>query len=605
MFTSDPPEITHDTVLGCPECNFLCCSMNQMCRHMCETLHGLVKCPLCDTYIVGRAFRASINKILKTNKAKEIKAAVSGPAPSTVSSTDAFLHTRSPILEIDVVSHSHLALYPDIRINEKDAFKRPGKPEDYGLEPVKKTDATSLRHAAFTHENAQSSSVMKQDNGYNVSKMTFRCMSCYFCYDTWTKMTKHLEHTTHTLPRCAQCNRLFICFGPWRPNKHEEITDHLGFWGVFNNKKNYLLENQGLSHYNIRNKFTGFCVLQYTCVCGITFTHPVHLAEHMRTVHHLECIADEAECKTCNVRLSLRDMIQHLRTPVEKKQEPNTIEEGEVEKTISTPNTPQETSDFPSNEHDTECGGEIFSASPFLTHRPLIQPIEQTISGSTSEGKSGKEPFYIVVYQCWECFYLFTSWKRMVNHIMDTKHCLSYCVECKGYLKPMHNASKMSKKTNLLTHFEHIQRHKNIIGPPVMPDSLEVLIDASEGSVPGMFDPPRGRTSLSPYNDNAIIFCYQCPGHKVNCYEVFLYYGDLVEHLIATGHGRHPENSELLEAAMPMVTYRAKFTVSQLVKHFNFVKCTFCKRPFPQNRLQVHEAICKQCTLPPLENEVQ
>ncbi|CCW62428.1 unnamed protein product [Phytomonas sp. EM1] len=602
MLLPDTPEATHDTVLGCPACSFLCCSMNQMCRHICETLHGLVKCPLCDTYIVGRAFRASINKILKANKAKEIKAGVSGTGAATASSTDALLQTRSPILAIDVSTHSHLALYPDIRINEKDAFKRPGRPEDYGLEPVKKTDAASLRYAASTHQSTQAVCLSSQDDTFSASKVTFRCMGCYFCYDTWTKMTKHLEHSTHTLPRCAQCNRLFICFGPWRPNKHEEITEHLGFWGFFNNKKNYLLENQGPSHYNIHNKFTGFCILQYTCVCGITFTHPVHLAEHLRSVHHVDCIKDEAVCKTCNVRLTLRDMILHLRAPAEKKQDPESIEERNLEETNPIQTALQEISDFTSNEHDTECGGEAFSANPFLAHRPLIQPIEQSILGLPSEGK---EPFYIVVYQCWECFYLFTSWKRMVNHIIATKHCLSFCVECKEYLRPAMNASKLSKKTNLIGHLEHIQKHKNIIGPPVTPDSLEVLIDASENSVPGMFDPLHGRVSLSLGADDAIIFCYQCPGHKVNCYEVFLYYGDLVEHLITTGHGRHPENPDLLEAPMPMVTYRAKFTVIQLVKHFGFVKCAYCKRPFPQKRLQVHEAICQQCSLhsPTMETE--
>ncbi|KAG5499767.1 hypothetical protein GH5_03901 [Leishmania sp. Ghana 2012 LV757] len=654
--------------LGCVECDFKCSTGNEMSRHIHATRHGAVKCPLCDTYIVPRGFFASLTKLIERHRERQQSATAASVFPSLEDEESGGV---GPLISI-AITHDHCIGLPDFRSYEKADFELPGSAEDYNL---------LGESASNVQDHSTSAALVPCGSGSaGGSRSPFRCMECLNLCDTWTKATKHMDKSGHTLPLCVQCLTRLRCFGPQRPLKHEESTGHCGFYGVFYTRRDYLCDVQApRSAYNYSNSYTGLSTLQYKCVCGISFLHPLHLAEHLRRVHHATCITNEAVCHRCEARGTLEEMKLHLRHGCQ--QAPTTALNTGSSTTLTNTSTsslmgsplllsamasPNCVVASPKDQEDQEETGGIggdnvavslpvvkvpgFSGASFLQWRPLLPPIttddvplmdeSYAMSGdintfhalasqlaSSSSRKAAakvRKASYVVLYQCRECLFLFSSWERMVHHIHATGHCSTYCCKCKCSLPQLVNhpaphdasgvprssaqlsaygsdassASPLVCSTTLSNHLDHLRRCGDIIGFPASPRSLEVLVDANAECYQGSLDP-----AADLFTGDRVVMAYQCPAEHLGCYEVFLNYGNLVEHLMTTGHGSHPctddtegaDNTQAvrrLSSCYPMVTYRAKFTVLHLRDHFGFVQCAYCESAVPRGEEALHKALC-------------
>lgn len=661
--------------LRCVECGFRCDTGNEMARHMYSTRHGARKCPSCDTYIVPRGFFASLRKHIDRQRERERAAAAvtggagSGPAVPSLSSLATAASEVGPLTSVATITHAHCASIPGFRCYEKADFEV----------------HESVSHLGGSMQGTETCGELVTTAGSESGsrpRPPFRCMECLNPCDTWTKATKHMDKSGHTLPYCVQCTTRLRCFGPQRPMKHEENTGHRGYYGIFYTRQDYMSASQEpRTAYNYGNSYTGLSTLQYKCVCGISFLHPVHLAEHLRRVHHVECILDEAVCRHCGLHTSLANMMEHLQNPCWEvpKPAPNTESSFTVTETsasspmLSTVRSPTLTSPKsppePLQEADEAAGAEAeienpdaaathlievvgFSGAPFLQWRPILPPMSEedvrlmdeayVMSGNierynTGDAKSAaglqlvvpgpgtgqtdasRKPSYVVLYQCRECLFIFSTWEKMVNHIQFTGHCSTYCCECnmdlpqllshqttyEGNSAPRSSGHHVSfaggpptpvRSTTLSDHLKHLCEHGDIIGFPTSPSSLEVLVDVGAACYSGSLDP-----LPEVFTGDKVVMAYQCPGEKAGCIKVFLNYGSLIEHLKATGHGMVPTPdgatssgaaAHRLTSCYPMVAYRAKFTTEQLCCLFGFEMCSHCFSAVPAEELELHEALC-------------
>ncbi|KAG5500366.1 hypothetical protein JKF63_03458 [Porcisia hertigi] len=649
-----------------------------MSRHIYVTRHGAVKCPICEIYIVPRGFFASLTKLIERHRDRETSAtAATASPPHCSSSTSAVASTHNegagPLTSI-AISHTHCIGLPNFRSYEKADFELPGVAEDYSLP----CDSTTGRQGG----SASTVLVTGGSDDTGCSPPPFRCMECLNPCATWTKATKHMDKSGHTLPLCVQCLMRLRCFGPHRPMKHEESTGHCGFYGVFYTRRDYLCEVQEpRSAYDYSTSYTGLSTLQYKCVCGISFLYPLQLAEHLRRVHRATCIKNEGVCRHCEKRGTLLEMMVHLRQGCPATA--TTIGSSLLVTETTTSSMASSSARFRSitslradsvvsRDHNDVGGGGTsassrehvvasppmidvvgFSGASFLQWRPLLPPITDddvplmnesyAMSGDilglsafaprppslpTSVGTTDtRKASYVVLYQCRECLFLFSSWDCMVSHIHATGHCSTYCCKCKCDLPQLvnhpipHETSGMSRSSapqpdsapagtsapllvrsiTLSDHLAHLRRCGDIIGFPTSPRSLEVLVDVNAECYQGSLDPPP-----ELFTGDRVVMAYQCPADQLGCYEVFLNYGNLVEHLMTTGHGSNPpeegaQGADIasamgkLTSCYPMVTYRAKFTVIQLRDLFGFVQCSYCESAVPRGEEELHEALCIMC----------
>ncbi|KPI85415.1 hypothetical protein ABL78_5540 [Leptomonas seymouri] len=667
---------THQTALGCVDCDFKCCTVNEMCRHIFSTRHGARKCPKCDTYIVPRAFHASLQKLIERRRERTAAEAANiestpqsspeQPSSTTVADKSPFSSSET-LTSIAVSTHPHLADEPNFRCFEKVGFSLQGDPRDYGLRVDTASDAQSGRASASLTVTPTNDSIASA-----AGTLPFRCMDCLNYCPTWTQVTRHIEQSGHTLPVCVQCNQHLKCFGPMRPPQHEINCGHCGFYGVFYTRRDYQCKVQtSRSVYNSANLFTGLSTLQYRCVCGISFLHPVHLAEHLRRVHHVTCLRDFALCHCCGISGPLAQMMVHIQHPCW----------GEKDGTKSSPAvTPQSVPENPiaaaaveiakrsrcSREKDPHAQTyglddiaamthmvEVpnFSGAAFLKFLPLLPPMSDDevpliseahalsnpttgIPSSSTSVSAALKPSYVVLYQCEECLFLFSTWDRIVQHIRATGHCRTYCAECGVFLPELLNytasegsnalrsqqqqrphhlqlqqdvqllpgaSSSPIRSTTLAEHIDHLHRHGDIIGFPASPETLEVLVDVNAACYRGSLDPPPETFTKAPRT----LMVYQCPAQHEGCYKVFLSYGDFVAHLLTSGHGTklvqvpcadqgRPTVLSVLPTCYPMVTYRAKFTVAQLCAHFDFAQCAYCETAIPKEDEELHASLCVQ-----------
>lgn len=699
----------------CPVCNEVLDSANKMARHMYATKHCLPKCPLCDTHIVGRAFKESLQKVIDGERKKLARQSIRRErerfdAPTALSgeaslfSPEAYMRApgsslsespRRPIV-IDTAAHRHLQQCPGFHVYEKNSFTQVRFSE------------SGVRSGSSPHRHLPGRADDSEDE--QVEKEKYLCLDCQNRFTTWTKITNHFGSTNHTLPICVHCRQSLRCFGPLRPQKHEEAFEHSGFLGCYYCRSDYQIDSQDVQcmYTSPRNKFTGFTQLQYACVCGLVFVHPLLLADHLISVHKVAFIGsgdDGYYCKTCDLRLStMSEMRRHIRfvvpftageeseTPVLalSEDENSGLMQGESSwlhlsfssltavssldavsspAAICAPATSGIQDSFdprtqPQYNHDVVVP--FFDPAPFLKHRPLSlacleEMARQASSHSLGDSKnpaasaapfaapatSAKDtvdPYFVVMYQCRECLYLFSGWDKMVAHLQGTGHCESYCATCRRVVPPVEQpyaprprsssvgagAAASSAPTILnegASYQEHLFNEHNLLGDCASPESLEVFIDCNTTHEPDHVDPPLEcfipfgtRASHASANPTPVVMmpgtrdqqprlCFQCPASRKGCYQVFLYYGDLVEHFLSTGHGDRG-GTDLREssqgatgatarpaptpryARLPMIEYRKRFTNAQLVSHFGFLTCIYCERPFPANRLQMHIALC-------------
>ncbi|KPA85526.1 hypothetical protein ABB37_01800 [Leptomonas pyrrhocoris] len=505
-----------NTPLGCVDCDFKCGSVNEMCRHIFTTRHGARKCPKCDTYIVPRAFQAGLQKLIdrrRERSAAELFSTVESmsplsteePSPMALPDISAF-STAEPLTSIAVSGHPHLTDVPNFHSFEKADFILQGDPRDYGLHIDVASDVQS--------RNASASLTLASANDVStpaVITVPFRCMDCLNYCPTWTQVTKHIEQSGHTLPVCVQCNQRLKCFGPLRPSQHELKDDHRGFYGVFYTRRDYQCDIQAAQTvYNGANLFTGLSTLQYKCVCGVSFLHPLYLAEHLLRVHHVTCISDCAVCRCCNKSGTFAELIAHLREPcwcskdgkdgaksnpavVPLSMPANPIAAAAVE--MARHGRPLEEKgahtpvygldDMAAMAHLVEARN--FSGTAFLQFRPLLPPMSDdevpliseahalanlpldsrsaSASASTS-ASAARKPSYSVLYQCRECLFLFSSWDRIVQHIHATGHCRTYCTECGTFLPELLNYSASERSSASRAQ----QQHQRLYNPQLPPE---------------------------------------------------------------------------------------------------------------------------------------
>ena len=673
---------TSHPALRCVDCDFTCTSNNEMCRHIFSTRHGARKCPKCDTYIVPRAFFTSLQKLI--GRRREALAVEAGnaefkpssspelPSPIALPETSAF-STTEPLTAIAVSTHPHCSEVPNFRCFERSDFALPGGALDFNTHPDLASDAQSGRASASLPLTSTTDAAAPATGA-----QPFRCMDCLNYCPTWTQVTRHIEQSGHTLPVCVQCKQHLKCFGPLRPPQHEINCGHCGFFGVFYTRRDYRCDAQASrSVYNSANLYTGLFTLQYKCVCGVSFLHPVHLAEHLRKVHHVTCIDDKAVCHCCGMSGTLPQLTEHMQHPcwvsmdgtkpnpavVCRSLPTNPIAAAAVE--MAKQGRPESSDmygldDIAAMTHLVEVPS--FSGAAFLQFRPLLPPMSDdevpligeahALASSRSSSPSAtttttaaaaapRKPSYVVLYQCRECLFLFTGWDRIVQHIRATRHCRTFCVECQAFLPellsysasegnsavrahhqqqqqqqqqqqhPVHPhlqreapvltgalSSGPIRSTTLAEHIEHLHRHGNIIGYPVSPETLEVLVDVSAACYSGSRDP-----SPDAFAGPRTLMVYQCPAQHEGCYKVFLHYGDFVAHILTTQHGtktvsvpgtspHRPLTLSVLPTCYPMVTYRAKFTVEQLCAHFDFVQCPYCETAVPRSEETLHGVLC-------------
>lgn len=627
--------------MGCKECSFKCCSMNQLCRHMHTTRHCIVQCPVCNEYIVPFYFHTIMSKLTRRPRSSVQMVRPTSEASGTAGVGQPVLESSHPLFPVgdeemqqsygndvppitymDSYSHAKCPGSTTLRPFERNDFVVRGRPEDFGLTPVVKTDALSLRSTVPSEHIVATGD----------ASSPFRCMECLARIATWTQLTRHIETTGHTLPLCIVCFQALKCFGMARPQQHEIRFGHSGFYGVYYMRKDYTKELQHQwSSYTSENNFTGLSMPQYRCVCGVTFLHPVSLAYHLRTVHHATCVSNDATCHQCGFSGTLEAMVEHMRVPCGNPPVTATAPPPFIEQVL-----PSTTSNGPPP-RIIEVHG--FSGTQFLQYRPLLPPYttsDPSLIGESYFGSNGAEQeevererrsapsVYTVLYQCRECFFIFTSWEKMVHHIQVTGHCRTYCVTCRTFLPTLlqfsststrsgardegvaaqiaaqTSADPMIRSTSLTEHLRHLSKHGNIIGYPTSPETLEVLVDLSTTAYTKFIDP------VPEALEGGGVAVYQCPGEKANCFEVFLSYGSFIEHVMKTGHASLSsssscpcsgscgleEDAKLIPSALPMITYRVKFKDSQLCDHFNFQRCEFCRGVFPPAELPLHQALC-------------
>lgn len=584
---SAPPS----TVLGCVACDFTCGSTNQMCRHLYTTLHGTARCPDCDTHIVPRAFLAGVRKLIGRSLAR----AADGGGGGDMAAAAEERGGRPLLVAVDSTAHPHLQHYPGLHVYEKADFVLPGPPEAYGLEPGR--DATRGGHephgatAAATAGAAAAGAAAA--GGERPAVAAYRCPDCLNTFHTWSQTAKHIDRTRHTQPSCAVCGQLLRCHGPLRPLRHEATTGHRGFLGLFYSRRDYGTEQQRAhTAFDSSTAFSGLSVLQFQCVCGVSFLHAVHLAQHLRSVHGVRSVPDRATCRTCRQSGTLDAMAEHARLDAAAAEAPDPAA-GHRSRAAAA--VASGGSGSPMG-HDVAVRG--FSAAPFLRHRPSLVPFEDTPSeapaaavAAASSVATGAPSPYKILYQCNACGDTYTRWEALVRHTTETNHCRAYCAVCRAFLPPLmgyhSDEGGGSCPSALAAYHKHLQAHGNIIGTPASPGAMEVLVRAEEPA------------SVAPA-DQAVAMVFQCP--EESCAAVYRYYGDLVVHLLETQHGRchgggggDDDDSGgvwRLDAEMPPVAYRVTFTDAELVESFGWRRCAHCTHSYPEDRLMLHEELC-------------
>ena len=416
------PSIT----LKCLECDFMCTSNNQMCRHIYLTSHCLAPCPDCNAKLVCWTFAPGVQKLLA--RARKDGVVVDPPLIDTVE------------------KHQERSGHKVRCVPPKEAFILPGNPEEYGMKPI------SRNSAAPAPEHTK-----------------FQCPDCLRVFATWTQITKHLDVTKHSLARCAECDLVLRCYGAAQPLRHEKITGHRGVVGMFRAKPDYCLDVTGPPS-----------VRQYKCPnCPLWFLHPLHIARHFNEEHHANIACPP--CAACKQSFgSFKDAITHrLQTAHDQ---------------------------FNFSVDDSAQLDEFLVR---LYYRRQIE--EPTTSGDCR-----------ILYQCPDCFLLFTSWTKAERHLSRTKHTLPFCMECQQHLKP--------KGANTNDGHAQSQDHHTIIGEQKCKSDYEVLVDVRLDEMVELIDNDDLAQLVEKEHERVV---YQCP----LCHAVFTGFIAFEEHVVYSRHG--------------------------------------------------------------------
>eukprot|EP00760_Papus_ankaliazontas_P039738 PhM_4_TR9769/c4_g1_i2/m.46162 len=295
------PSALPPIVLKCPECDFMCTSNNQMCRHIFMTYHCLAKCAECDMRLLIWTYCPGVVKMMhRAKKDGLISVVTSIETPEKHASRTHHKGTSGTVWT-------------------KEQFQVEGTPSDFGLTALPRCGSMPT---------------------YVGQK--FQCPVCSRVISTWTQMTKHLDATNHSLARCARCDLPLKCYGTNQPSKHERLTKHRGIVGYFRVKEDYLYIENGAERPGK--------LFQVACPdCGVSFFHTAFLAQHMISAGHSVEIARETplpRCNECDHECTVEEMEAHHRAELHHglkpdivsvlattcKQSPNVTEEAVVGK---------------------------------------------------------------------------------------------------------------------------------------------------------------------------------------------------------------------------------------------------------------------------------
>lgn len=545
------------TVLKCPECDFVCLSNNQMCRHIYLTCHTLVPCQHCATKLVCWGFAPGVKKLFEKGRRDNVLL-------ETVA-----LDTAEKHFEATQHQNNH--------VPTKDAFVVPGPPEAHGLQPQ----------------------LPKPDPAADPTAARFRCPDCANVISTWTQMTRHLDATKHSLARCAECALPLKCYGPAQPQRHEKMTGHRGLVGIFRQKADYMVAAGGraspwaASHTHTR---------QYRCYCGVSFLHPLHIAEHLINVHRSESFKDCA-CQECGVEGDVATMLQHMDTH-EAHNEFDIPGLDEEEYLVRLPRGTQPCIIMPSS--DTAAA----PTSPFHTDRDATvsfstpQPVSSsTPSASGAPSASSASSSHRILYQCPDCWYLFSSWVRIEDHLTKSKHGLAFCRDCGKHLRPRIRGDHTSTTG-----------HRNLVGVHLSRRDYEVLVNIEDPGLKAQIDAPPAFDANVASESRMV---YQCP--LPSCRAVFTSYAKFEDHMIGSRHGsvtcdvcfvecnvvdaaalREHEHPLTIPAHLASIQCAEDCSVvtsnAELIELFPdvFARCTQCHHAVPCALMSRHEgsAVC-------------
>lgn len=537
----------HQQVLKCPECAFMCLSNNQMCRHIFMTCHTLVPCAQCNTRLVCWGFAPGVKKLFEKGRRDNILL------------EEVRLETAE--------KHFDSTQHQNFDIPSKDSFLLPGPPEAYGLQPA----------------------ATKADPSLDPTAMKFRCPDCANVISTWTQMTRHLDATRHSLARCAECQLTLKCYGPAQPQRHEKMTGHRGMIGIFRQKADYST--------NVHPRRRCFNP-QYRCVCGISYLHPLHLADHLTTVHKITPF-NEVTCQECGVEGDVVTMLAHMaQNELHVEYDINGLEEEDFVVRL-----PGHLVEDPAAGATAAVVAGSSSTTSGTTPTALLgnQPLSTAVNGAEST--------YRILYQCPDCCFIFTSWVRMEEHLLKARHGIAFCLECRRHLRPCVRDDHM-----MLT------GHKNIAGQHMTRREYEVLVNLDDPDYKSMMDVPEANDE----NMSTTRLVYQCPVPSCLC--AFATLSRLEEHMQFSRHGsvvcpecmmeisvldhhefhHHQHPLPAIPSYLARITSDDDFVVcateAELQTHFphEFERCGCCNKSIHKNVMEWHKSstLCAAASTP-------
>jgi predicted RNA-binding Zn-ribbon protein involved in translation (DUF1610 family) len=438
--------------------------------------------------------------------------------------------------------HFDATQHQNNNVPAKENFVVQGPPEAFGLQPA----------------------AARQDPLQDTSSTRFRCPDCANVISTWTQMTRHLDATKHSLARCADCGLTLKCYGPAQPQRHEKMTGHRGVIGVFRQKGDYAIHPVSGGQGGRYTSCSKWQTPQFRCFCGVSFLHPLYLASHLVSIHATAPFP-HATCLECGTEGSIDDMVAHMHS-----------------------NDGHNEFDTPDLHADDYL---IAATGGCIVHDPSA--VSDVLPPATGKEVSP----YRILYQCPDCLIVVTSWCRLEEHLMATKHGLCFCVTCDRYLQPRGGSESHTAITG----------HANVVREHLSRRDYEVLVNIEDASLASSIEP----TDMNVAAQASAQTVYQCP--MPNCLAVFPTIARLEDHFLCTRHGtvscpecfadvtvldiggvaghEHPlEAPEYLQHVTCTDDMLVTATTEQLVVNFSeeFELCTSCHRAIPRTDMARH-----------------
>ena len=450
-----------------------------------------------------------------------------------------------------------------------------------------------------------------------VANASYFCPECQRHFNDWLRLSAHLAAAQHTLASCGECHEVFppLQWDITPVLTHQMETQHISLTRPVRVESDFLVSNpdpQSPAH------------AQYACDCTRVFLSQSQLLEHLAREcdkrHPRTGVASSGQRnrsdsdldrpeqpeldfeKTHWFRLGpeLRDVTEHVRTATSGG--------------VSADPTEQQPSDVDKFRcHCDTCAADLLSTGALAQHERVcpkpdliingvklssfavrLPPVLSTLRQIDSSAQAG----YGILYQCPECFFIFSSWARMERHLNASKHSLGFCRGCHVHLNP--RGQMQSKDHGAVT------GHTDIIGEHRSKRDYEVVVNIGDPCIAAIVD-----VALETVNAITLLerVCFQCP--QPNCHELFVRPLDLEEHFFSTRHDimrcetcnervvvaksgvfshEHPITAMVDYTLKPGDDFRVLVTDQLMVERFShkFVQCRVCLTAVERSRAVAH-----------------